>query len=86
LNEAAKSTPILQKAKLDDLINHLSEIRRAPGESETALEIRLDRIHPTYLKSARNLAHYIALRHYDIRSLQEKLNAITMVKPETAIR
>jgi pyruvate kinase len=73
LNEAVTSTPILEQAKLDDLINRLSEIRRALAKSETALEIRLDRIHPTYLKSARNLAHYIALRHYDIRSLQEEL-------------
>jgi pyruvate kinase len=71
LKEAATSVP--KQAKLDDLIKRLSEIRRALAESETALEPRLDRIHPTYLKSARNLAHYIALRHRDIRPLQEEL-------------
>ncbi|MFZ0889668.1 MAG: pyruvate kinase [Candidatus Binataceae bacterium] len=67
------STPVPKQAKLDDLINRLSEIRRALAESEAGLESRLDRIHPTYLKSAHNLTHYIALRHRDIRPLQQEL-------------
>ena len=62
-----------EQAKLDDLIKRLGEIRRALTESESAFETRIDRVYPTYLKSARNLAHYIALRHHDIRPLQEKL-------------
>jgi hypothetical protein len=73
LKEVVTSTPATQQAKLDDLIKRLSEIRRALAESETALESQLNRIHPTYLKSARNLAHYIALRHRDIRPLQQEL-------------
>jgi pyruvate kinase len=72
LKEAVTST-VPKQAKLDDLIKRLSEIRRALAESETAPETRLDRIHPTYLKSARNLVHYIALRHRDIRSMQQEL-------------
>jgi len=60
-------------SKLDELIRRLGEIRRALAESETAFESRIARVHPTYLKSARNLAHYIGLRHHDIRPLQEKL-------------
>jgi pyruvate kinase len=67
------STPVRNQAKLDDLIKRLGEIRRALAESESAFEARADRIHPTYLKSALNLAHYIALRHRDIRPLQEEL-------------
>jgi pyruvate kinase len=67
------STAVPKQANLDDLIKRLDEIRRALTESETALETRLDRIHPTYLKSARNLARYIALRHRDIRPLQQEL-------------
>jgi pyruvate kinase len=66
-------TPVPKQANLDDLIKRLSESRRALVEAESASETRLDRIHPTYLKSARNLAHYIALRHHDIRPLQEGL-------------
>jgi pyruvate kinase len=73
LSEAATSSPILEQTSLDDLIVRLDEIRRAVVDSEVALESRIEHIHPTYLKSARNLAHYIALRHHDIRSLQEEL-------------
>jgi pyruvate kinase len=73
LKETVTSTAIPKQAKLDELIKRLSEIRLALAESESVFETRDDRIDPTYLKSARNLAHYIALRHYDIRPLQEKL-------------
>ena len=63
----------VQQPSLDDLIKRLREIRLALTESETALEARFNQIHPTYLKSARNLTHYIALRHRDIRPLQQEL-------------
>ena len=61
------------RAKLDDLIKRLSEIRGSLAATEGTFEIKFDRIHRSYLKSARNLAHYVALRHRDIRPLQEEL-------------
>jgi pyruvate kinase len=64
---------ISRQEKLDDLIKRLSEIRRALTESAESFETKLDRTHPTYKKSASNLAHYIALRHRDIRDLQQEL-------------
>jgi pyruvate kinase len=67
------STAVPKQANLDELIKRLSEIRLALAHSENAFETRVDRIDPTYLKSVRNLAHYIALRHRDIRPLQEDL-------------
>ncbi len=67
------STQVRKQEELDDLIKRLSEIRRALAEAEGAFETRLGHIHSTYLKSARNLAHYIALRHRDIRPLQQEL-------------
>jgi pyruvate kinase len=67
------STAASQKVKLDDLVERLSDIRLALAESESVFESRDDRIDPTCLKSAHNLAHYIALRHYDIRPLLEEL-------------
>jgi pyruvate kinase len=73
LKEAVTSTAVPKQAKLNELIKRLSEIRLALAESESAFDPRVDRIDPTYLKSARNLAHYIALRHRDIRPLQEEL-------------
>jgi pyruvate kinase len=69
-------TPLAAAPKhgdLDGLINRLSEIRRALEDSEKAFEARLDSTHPTYRKSARNLSHYIALRHRDVRELQREL-------------
>lgn len=43
-------------------------------ESETLP--RVGEIKPRNLESARNLAHYMALRRYDLRSLQEKLASV----------
>jgi pyruvate kinase len=73
LKKAVTSTAVPKQAKLEELIKRLSEIRLALSQSESVFESRDDRIDPTYLKSARNLAHYIALRHYDIRPMQEEL-------------
>jgi pyruvate kinase len=73
LSEAAASSPIRGQRNLDDLIFRLSEVRRALEESESTVGAQVEHIHPTYLKSSRNLAHYIALRHHDIRLLQERL-------------
>ena len=58
---------------LDDLIQRLNAVRRALVDSEKMFESLDDRIHPSFRKSARNLAHYIALRHRDMRPLQEEL-------------
>jgi pyruvate kinase len=73
VNESTTSSPILEQTSLNDLIVRLEMIRGLLVDSEIALESRIEHIQPTYLKGARNLAHYIALRHHDIRSLQEEL-------------
>ncbi|MCA9014283.1 MAG: hypothetical protein KDA77_03020 [Planctomycetaceae bacterium] len=36
----------------------------------------LEKVHPCYQESARNLLHYLALRHHDIRPLQLRLAAL----------
>jgi pyruvate kinase len=61
------------QAELEDLIRRLGEIRAALSESESTFETRIELAHPTYRKSARNLSHYITLRHRDMRPLQEEL-------------
>jgi len=73
VNDSTTSSPILEQTSLNDLIVRLELIRGSLVDSEIALESRIEHIHPSYLKGARNLAHYIALRHHDIRSLQEEL-------------
>jgi pyruvate kinase len=37
---------------------------------------RLDKVHPNYRESARNLLHYLALRRRDLRPLQLRLAAV----------
>jgi pyruvate kinase len=64
---------IRRQRKLDDLVHRLTEIRQALADSEESLQEKLKDIYPGHLKSARNLAHYLALRHRDIRPLQQEL-------------
>jgi hypothetical protein len=73
LAEASTTASSFAQVKLDDLIKWLGEIRRTLSKTETAFEAQLELTDPTYRKSARNLAHYIALRHRDVRSIQQEL-------------
>jgi len=58
------------------LIEQLSAIRTAMLACETALAASLHGVNPGYAASARNFAHYVALRRFDLRSLQDKLALI----------
>ena len=57
------------------LIDELTELRAGMVRGEAALEDRIGEIYDQHRNSARNLAHYLALRRHDIRDLQEKLTA-----------
>ena len=57
------------------LIAELAERHAEMVRHEAALEDRMAAICDLHRDSARNLAHYIALRRHDIRDLQEKLTA-----------
>ena len=58
------------------LIEQLWSLRKGMLENEAALAPWLDGVDSGYRASARNLAHYLALRHIDRRPLQEKLARI----------
>ena len=60
---------------LQSLIGELTEHRTEMVRHEAALADRIAAICDMHRDSARNLAHYIALRRHDIRDLQEKLTA-----------
>jgi len=53
----------------------MTALRAAMLDEATALEGRLRDACDEHRESARNLAHYIALRRHDIRDLEEKLTA-----------
>ena len=55
------------------IIDQLWSLRGRMLETEAALAPHLERVSPVYRASARNLAHYLALRQDDRRPLQEWL-------------
>ncbi len=66
-----------KKTKRDRKIERMIASVDALIENARALEAGyaevLDRVHPAYQKSARNLVHYRAVRQYDLRKLQKQL-------------
>lgn len=56
------------------LIEQLDMISAEAEKLEARFAPALARVHPKLSDSARNLVHYIALRHIDIRELQEQLS------------
>ncbi len=60
-------------AVCDSLIDELQALRAAMVEYELRLEPWQRDIAPPHRDSARNLAHYLALRRVDLRRLQERL-------------
>lgn len=62
------TTPVL-----DRMIEALSDIRNDALAAERTLASELDRVDPACRASARNLLHYMELRHDDLRGLQREL-------------
>jgi pyruvate kinase len=58
------------------LIKQLLSLRKQMLVHEEALAPWLTGVSPGYAVSARNLAHYLALRHSDCRPLQQQLDAL----------
>jgi len=57
----------------DKLIRQLATLRQAMVRRARKLAPRLDALHPCQRASAVNLAHYLALRHVDLREMQQGL-------------
>ncbi|MBK9182220.1 MAG: hypothetical protein IPM83_03680 [Ignavibacteria bacterium] len=51
-----------------------SELRSSAVETQDEFAESIERVHPKYRDSARNLAHYLALRRSDVRELQDELH------------
>ncbi len=58
------------------LIDELWSVRAALLENEAVLAPLLHEVDATHASSAVNLAHYLAMRRFDLRSLQERLSGI----------
>lgn len=59
-----------------EVIRELWTLRQTMLDDETALASLLQKLHPAYQASARNLTHYLTLRRRDRRALQEWLSAL----------
>ena len=68
--------PVASRDSFEVLISRLHEILCSLVRHESDLSERLSTVHPAYRKSAINLIHYLALRHQDIRTLQDELAAL----------
>ncbi|MBF9251986.1 pyruvate kinase [Pontibacter sp. 172403-2] len=55
------------------LIAQLDQLHQQALELEQKFEPLIEKAHPNFRNSARNLLHYLALRQHDIRELQESL-------------
>jgi pyruvate kinase len=62
--------------ELDRLIAELRVLRESMLEAESRLLPRLDELDAAGIASARNLAHFLAMRSFDLRLVQDRLAAI----------
>jgi len=63
----------LDNALLQQLSGELASLSTDMIELEASLLKRTQALHPAHQRSARNLAHYLALRRHDVRELQFQL-------------
>jgi pyruvate kinase len=65
--------PDINRELLEDLLGELMRVREYMLDQAVDLADQIAMAHPNYSASALNLAHYLALRQHDLRSLQEEL-------------
>ncbi|MEJ8803101.1 pyruvate kinase [Pontibacter sp. H249] len=65
--------PKQQKTDYNHLIEQLEQLYEQAIALEKKFAPTLEKIAPEFKKSAKNLLHYLALRHNDIRELQQQL-------------
>ncbi|MDH3747872.1 MAG: pyruvate kinase [Gammaproteobacteria bacterium] len=61
---------------IEALCETLAAILKRAEKLEKKYATELSQVHPNFSDSARNLLHYIALRQFDIRDLQDQLSAL----------
>lgn len=73
---STKQPPVLNSGVLHRLSNALEELKLTLFQEEEARQETFTQVGPEFLPSARNLAHYLALRRVDLRGLQQRLTAV----------
>lgn len=65
-----------ERSSLLELLQQLNDIHSHLLKVEQQHASLLEKVHPRYQPSARNLLHYLALRSFDLRQLQEELSEL----------
>lgn len=74
--EQNDETKRLEHADYESMFHELAAIRSGILAEAARSESLLDEVYPVYRESARNLLHYLTLRHRDLRALQQRLAAV----------
>ncbi len=74
--QQAAASPHWDSDELHELIRELLVVHAAMLDLEERGRVYVEQLHPSYMNSARNLLHYLALRQHDIRALQPRLAAL----------
>jgi pyruvate kinase len=64
------------RQSIKELIERLDSVRIYAGEVEERFASHIAEADPRFRESARNLLHYLSLRHFDLRNIQERLAAL----------
>jgi pyruvate kinase len=64
------------KEKLQEIIVALDSVIDKISEFEHKYSSQLNKVHPNYSQSAKNLVHYLAMRSFNVDVFQEKLDEI----------
>jgi len=75
-NKQGRAASTWDEGECKTIIKQLWTLRASMQAYEATLSPLLQSIDPSYKASARNLAHYLALRHSDLRELQEWLSRV----------
>lgn len=70
------SAPYDTTIRVDEVIQQMNKLLHAVENEELANAHLLSQVHPANYQSARNLIHYMALRSFDLRQLQEQLTSL----------
>ncbi len=61
---------------IGELVERLDAVRAYAASVEERFAVHVEAAGPRFRGSARNLLHYLALRHFDLRGIQEHLGAL----------
>lgn len=61
---------------MEELLERLDTVRAYAGDVEQRFASHIQAVDPHFRDSARNLLHYLALRHFDLRDIQDRLAAL----------